>query len=251
VYFSIDRFNVPVRIRDATFAVIDVETTGIDPVADRVVEVACVRIRAGRQIASFTSLVDPGRPIPDDATRVHRITDHDVQGGPSLAALEPTIALMCAGAVVVAHNARFDLTFLPFLSTRPILCTMALAMRLLPQAPNYKNQTLREYLHIDGVGAEGSTAHRALVDAQVTAGILGACLERYLVQDGVDDVERLISDLRTPQHLPILPFGPYRGVPIAEVPTDYLRQLSTASQSPFLDAPYTAAWELKRRAIAS
>ena len=239
----------PLTLRDATFAVVDVETTGIDPRTDRVVEVACTIVRAGRQVESFSSLVNPGRNIPAFASAVHHIVDRDVRDAPSLESLQAKLLTMCADAVVVAHNARFDLGFLPFLGSRPVLCSMRLAMRVLPNAPNYKNQGLRDYLGLgDGVLGD-SMPHRALGDVNVTSQILAICLEHYLEQGGTNDISRMVQEIAAPRDLAALPFGRHRGMAIASVPIDYLRWLQR--ESTFLDARYTAECELHRRAVAS
>ncbi len=126
---------------------------------------------------------------------------------------------------------------------------MRLAMHVLPNAPNYKNQGLRDYLRLDDGVLGDSMPHRALGDVNVTSQILAICLERYLAQYGTDDVYRMVQEIAAPRHLPALPFGRHRGVAIASVPIDYLRWLRR--ESTFLDARYTAECELRRRAIAS
>jgi DNA polymerase III alpha subunit (gram-positive type) len=236
------------RLRDATFAVVDVETTGVDPTVDRVVEVACARIRGGREIDAFSSLVHPGRHIPAVASAVHHLTDREVQFAPALEDLRARLSTMCADAIVVAHNARFDLAFLPFLAQRPSLCTMRLAMRVLPDAPNYKNQVLRYHLCVDGGMHGEAIAHRARGDVQVTSRILTICLERYLAAGGSDDVDALVHRIAAPRRLPTLSFGRHRGIAIEDVPADYLRWLQRESLSASVDARYTAGCELRRRA---
>jgi DNA polymerase III epsilon subunit-like protein len=84
---------------DATFAVIDVETTGIDPSVDRVVEVACAVVRDGKETDAFSSLINPGRSIPPAASAVHHLTNRHVQNAPSLGDVSPKLAAMCAGAM--------------------------------------------------------------------------------------------------------------------------------------------------------
>jgi len=161
------------------YAVVDVETTGFSPASDRVVEVACVIVQDGHVEHRWSSLVDPGRPIPWRASEVHGITDEDVAQAPSFAEVERELVALCADATVVAHNASFDLGFLTALQPRPHLCTLALARRAFPHAPNYKNQTLRRYLEVDrDPMLRGLEAHRALADALVTAAILLRCLAR-------------------------------------------------------------------------
>jgi DNA polymerase III epsilon subunit-like protein len=161
------------------FAVIDLETTGFSPVNDRIVEMACVVVVDGIIARSWSTLVNPQREIPRYATAVHGIRDIDVAHAPPLRTVEPRLREMCDEAVVVAHNASFDLAFLPSLQASPSLCTVQLARRVFPEAPNHKNQTLRAYLELDKDDAfKGLDAHRALSDALVTAGILLRCLER-------------------------------------------------------------------------
>ncbi len=159
------------------YAVIDVETTGFSASNDRVVEMACVLVH-DRIVEHWSTLVNPERPIPVHATRVHGITDEDVAAAPSFELAQRRLHRLCRGATVVAHNAAFDLSFLPALHRLPSLCTVRLARRAVPSAPNYKNQTLRAYLDLDRDPALAAfPAHRALGDAMVTANILLRCLE--------------------------------------------------------------------------
>ena len=172
--------RIPHVASAALYAVIDVETTGFDPVADRVVEMACTIVDGGRIVSTWTSLVDPQRAIPPRVTRVHGIADRDVRGAPTFDAAARDLVRHCEGAQPVAHNASFDRRFLAPLDDRPWLCTIALARRAYPGAPAYGNQSLRRYLQIDAaLGAEHRiVAHRALDDTLVTAHILLRCLER-------------------------------------------------------------------------
>jgi DNA polymerase-3 subunit epsilon len=168
------------RLLDAgrmRYAVIDLETTGFSAVTDRVVEMACVLIEDRVLVDRWSTLVNPGRPIPEYATRVHGITDEDVTTAPSFELAQRQLYRRCRGTTVVAHNAGFDLAFLPALRHLPSLCTVRLARRAFPNAPNYKNQTLRAYLELDRDPALAAfPAHRALGDAMVTANILLRCL---------------------------------------------------------------------------
>lgn len=159
------------------YAVIDLETTGFSHREDRVVEMACVIVRDRKIEQQWSTLVNPGRSIPWRVSQIHGITDEVIAraDAPSFEFAQRSLWRLCAGATVVAHNARFDLGFLPALAHLPSLCTVALARRCFPNAPNFKNQTLREYL---GIELQGD-AHRALADALVTANILVRCLERF------------------------------------------------------------------------
>jgi DNA polymerase III epsilon subunit family exonuclease len=236
------------NIANGTFAVLDVETTGLDPTAHTVVEVACLVIRGnGEELESFSTLVNPGRPIPAEVAAIHGITDADVAEAPRFAEIAPKLRGLCENAVVVAHNARFDLSFLPLLADRPSLCTMRLAQLLIPQAPNYKNQGLREYLELSDPRLENAKAHRALADVIVTSLILKECFKRYLASGGADDTTALIAKLNEPRVLRSLPFGKHRGQPLEAVPTDYLQWLVKGATSISEDARLTAKAELERR----
>lgn len=162
------------------YCVIDVETTGFSPTADRVVELACAVVEGDRVAGGWATLVDPGVPIPPHATAIHGITDEMVAGRPRIDAALRHARRLCRGRTVAAHCAGFDLSFVgPSLCERA-LCTMRLARALFPEAPNHKNQTLRAFLGIDRAIGRPVSAHRALDDAIVSAHVLLACRRRFL-----------------------------------------------------------------------
>lgn len=155
-------------------AVVDVETTGLYAESgDRVVEVAIVRAAPGRPPEAWSTLVDPGRPIPPAASAVNGITPDMVAGAPSFAALAGAVAERLEGAVLVAHNAPFDLSFLAAefalagvdAPPRPALCTLALARRWFRFPSNALGSVARAF----GLPAVG--AHRAEADARMALAI--------------------------------------------------------------------------------
>jgi DNA polymerase III epsilon subunit family exonuclease len=233
------------ELTSATYAVLDVETTGLDPRDDRVVEVACLRVVCGRVIGRFASLVDPQRPIPARASAVHGIVDDDVAGAPTLAQLAPRIGAMTRDAVVVAHNAAFDVGFLPFVAERPILCTLKLARRLV-DAPNYRNDTLRRVLSLRP-DAPATRAHRAEADADVTAALLLELLRRYRRGPHEPTLSALLAMLARPVALERFAFGAFRDRSLRDVPTDYLRWILTVDFDNWPDVAHTARLELARR----
>jgi len=95
-------------VADLPLVAIDTETTGRDPNTDRVVEVACVRWERGEITLRKSWLVNPGRPIPKEASDVHGISDDDVKDAPAFAAIVPELLEALAGAVPLAYNAEFD-----------------------------------------------------------------------------------------------------------------------------------------------
>ena len=169
------------------FAVVDVETTGLDPRTERVVEIGLVLLDGLRVVDSWSSFVNPEMPIPVRASFIHGIYDEDVMNAPRLEELQPEILRRCEGRVIAAHNARFDLSFLPFLAEREFICTMQLARRAFPAAPNHQNQTLRKFLRLDQDTQFASLgAHRALADALISAQIL---IRAHQVLAKVDSAE--------------------------------------------------------------
>lgn len=102
------------RLQDLTFVVFDTETTGLSPSSDEIVQIAAVRIVNGRRVRGevLETLVDPRRPIPQVSTDVHGITDYMVKGAPTIAEAGKSFHDFARGAVLVAHNAPFDLEFL-------------------------------------------------------------------------------------------------------------------------------------------
>jgi DNA polymerase-3 subunit epsilon len=161
------------------FAVVDVETTGLFPTRDRVVELAIVHLDSGARVTSeFSTLIDPRRDI--GPTRIHGIRASDVTGAPTFPAAAETIGRLLAGRVLVAHNARFDAMFLATefdrcgmqLPPAPVMCTMQLASHYLGSLPA---RTLSACCQAAGVALSGH--HSALADARAAAGLL-ACYRR-------------------------------------------------------------------------
>ncbi len=163
-------------ITEAPLAVLDVETTGLHPEnGDRVVEVAVARSVGGEIQETYVSLVNPGRPIGPGAMRVHGITDQMVAQAPSFADLADDVLPLLAGAVMVGHNAPFDLGFVSselFIAGRPVPRLVALdTLRLARQF-----YTLGSYA-LGAVSAAmqvyiDTPAHRALADVLLTHGVL-------------------------------------------------------------------------------
>ena len=167
---------------------LDTETTGMSPASGAtLVEVAWVRIENGEPVAEsapgarWASLVNPGQPIPPDATRVHRITDEMVAGAPGPCAVAPVLRTACADLPLVMHNAPFDLPFLQDLMRRTgqkpldnvVVDTLGLARGLFEGGGNSLGALAARFaLRLE-------TAHRALGDALTTAELLGRLAERW------------------------------------------------------------------------
>ncbi|WP_306601620.1 exonuclease domain-containing protein [Geothrix sp. 21YS21S-2] len=233
---------------DLTYLVVDTETTGLSPSADRVVSVAGVWVRTGEGILRRESfLVDPGIPIPPEASAIHHIVDRHVAGAPALGEVLPVFQKGDFDAYA-AHNAAFDFGFLPR-AGRPVLCTMRLARKLWPKLGRYSNQYLRYFLQLEVVEAEGLPAHEALADALVTSRLLLrelAWLQEH-PQPGVETVQDLIAWAEAPSLLETCQFGSkHRGVPWAQVPKDYLAWMKREVKDMDPDLRYTVEHYLQR-----
>ena len=192
-------------LRETTFVAIDLETTGGSPLHDRITEVGAIKFRGGEQLGAFQTLVDPGVPIPPEVVYLTGITEAAVGPAPRIEAVLPGLLEFVGGAVVVAHNARFDLAFLHASLRRsdyarlanPVVDTCGLARRLLvDEVPDFRLSTLARHLRTNA-----QPCHRALADAAAAAELLHLLLER-VGSTGVtslDDLLTLPSAARHPQ----------------------------------------------------
>jgi len=179
----------------ARFVVVDLETTGLRPAQSAICEIGAVRVEALLPAGTFQTLVDPGVPIPPVIEGITGIADRDVRGAPGAgAAVSRFLAFAGERAVIVAHNARFDLAFLDreveLLTGRrlaaPVVDTVGLARRLL--GGRVARVGLASLAHFFGTSVR--PCHRALPDAQATAEILVA-----LVGLAQERGARTVSDL--------------------------------------------------------
>ncbi len=163
---------IPKELRKTTFVAFDVETTGLSAAWDRVVEIGAVKIRAGRIIGRQVWLINPGRPIPFVTTRVHGLTDDDVAEAPSFRDVYSEFVAFVKGAILVAHNAGFDVRFmaheaqrndLPF-PPEPVLDNLRLARKWWPELKSHSLKPVAEHLEI-----EAGRYHRALDDSGTLA----------------------------------------------------------------------------------
>jgi DNA polymerase III epsilon subunit-like protein len=235
-----------VRIDEATFVIFDVESTGLDPDKDEVVEVAAVATSLSNPLLGmWSSLVKPSIPIPPEVSAIHGITDDDVVGAqPWPEVLKQLHAFLAPLSPIakVSHNFAFDSGFL---HTRNGICTARLAQHLWSGAPNYKNNTLRFWR---GLQPEtfGIAAHRALGDSLVTTALLRDELTSPEFQAlKIDDVEALIEYAETPILFDAWPFGKHKGQPIDAADWSYIRWCLEKMPDLSRDMRYTLELQLK------
>ncbi|QBF28609.1 3'-5' exonuclease [Pseudomonas tructae] len=172
-------------------AVIDFETTGISPGAGcRATEVAVVMLERGRIVERYQSLMNAGVPVPAFVAGLTGITTAMLRSAPPIARVMNEVAEFVGDTPMLAHNASFDQKFWDFelaqigrSRSQRFACSMLLARRLMPSAPNHKLGTLTRWAGLPDTG----TAHRAMADAEMAAN-LAQHLAGQLRQQGVNGV---------------------------------------------------------------
>ncbi|HUF37800.1 MAG TPA: helicase C-terminal domain-containing protein [Anaerolineales bacterium] len=157
---------------------LDIETTGLDPVRDAVIEIGAVRFNGSRVEAKWESLINPRRSIPPEITQLTGITDDMVRSAPQLQEIRQDLEAFVGDALVLGHNVQFDLGFLRqrgMLAHSDWIDTYALASVLMPTAGRYSLRALAEALRIPV-----PATHRALDDALATHAVFIQLWERAL-----------------------------------------------------------------------
>ena len=183
--------------RPAVFTVFDLETTGLDPKKEKIVEIGAVKFDRRGPIGRFSVLVNPGVSMPAEASRINGITDAMLEGKPSLDLVLPDFLRFIGDTPIIAHNAPFDCSFIdaaqgslldaaadvpaeppkwappfPALPNR-VIDTRIYAKEAFPGRWKYSLQELAKYLGIDAL-----EAHRAEDDARVCMELFVKCAER-------------------------------------------------------------------------
>ncbi len=186
----------PVPIQDATFVVVDVETTGMDPVTDRITEVAMMKVRDGILQDEFSTLVNPLVTIPASITRITGIDNLMVQDAPPAREIAGYMREFLGDAVFVAHNAAFDWGFVNetlrresgLVLSNPQVCTVKLSRRLLPHLPSKSLDPVARALNI-----RIPERHRASGDAYATALVLIKFLSFLQKTQGLSTLDELLA----------------------------------------------------------
>jgi DNA polymerase-3 subunit epsilon len=251
---AFDELGTPLRA--TTFVVFDLETTGVSD-EDTITEFGAVKVRGGEVLGEFATLVDPGRGIPPEVVALTGITNAMVYTAPRLDAVLPAFMEFIGGAVLVAHNAGFDVNFVRKACERhgyrwpkpATVCTVQLARRVLTreEAPSCRLSALAELFH-----ASTKPNHRALSDARATVDVFHSLLER-VGSIGVQTLEELhdyIPDVTPEQrrkrsmaaHLPSTP-----GVYLFRGPSEEVLYVGTAGDLRRRVRQYFTASETRRR----
>lgn len=157
--------------KSETFVVFDIETTGFTAGTDKITEIGAVKIKDGIVVEEFSTFVNPERPIPKEVQELTHITPAMVKDSETIREVLPKFLEFCEGSIVVAHNAKFDLSFInyhadEFNLEKPkyTIDTLSMARELFESYQNHKLGTVAANLEIELEGA-----HRAINDAIATA----------------------------------------------------------------------------------
>jgi len=179
-------------LRDLDFVVVDVEATGAKTPPNRLIELGAYRIRGGRIVDKFLSLVNPEIPIPRFVASLTGISNDMVKNAPVFAEVAPQWLDFVSDSVLVAHNAPFDTSFLNHEISRvyanhrmvnPHLCTVRLSRRAFPDLSNHRLETIAQHFSIPI-----ASRHRAGSDALATAEIFIVLLTELEETHGIKDL---------------------------------------------------------------
>ncbi len=163
--------NLSRNIEECDLAFLDLETTGLDVVTgDAICEIGALKVRDGKVVAKFHSLVNPGRSVPEAAYLVHKISDADLAGAPVFAELADGLLGFLQNSVICAYNAKFDIGFIDYQLKQsgrepldlPAVDILLMARDML-RLPRYNLQSTARHFGIDCACG----LHRALADAEL------------------------------------------------------------------------------------
>ena len=170
---------------DDDYVVFDIETTGFSPLYNKIIEIGAVKVSKGEIVDKFSTFVNPEEPIPYRIEQLTSINDGMVIDAPAIDKILPEFLKFCKGAVMVAHNADFDMSFIISEGKKlgierdyTIVDTVALARMLLPHISKYKLDNVAKALNVSL-----ENHHRAVDDAGCTAEIFVKFIEMLKVRD--------------------------------------------------------------------
>lgn len=214
-----------------TFVVFDLETTGIGAKSNQIIEVGAVKIQNRTITDRYSTFVNPYRPIPFHITQLTSIDDSMVKEAPGIETVLPEFIQWCDDAVMVAHNASFDIGFvtqkakeLNMETNFTVIDTVSMSRAVLPELRNYKLDTVAKKL---GVSLENH--HRAVDDAGATAEIFLHLIKR-LESRGIDDLRKL-NEFGQPDEEAIRKMPSYHAVILAKNETGRINLYRLVSES--------------------
>lgn len=230
-------------IEKQKFVCIDCETTGLDPKADRIIEVAVACFDAFAVYEDMEFLIDPECEIPQASIDIHHITQDMVTGKPKIQEVLPDLLRLIGNHIIVGHGVGFDIALLANAAERfSIPCrilnnryldTLRMA-RLYGESPVNSLEQLRKHFNVPLEGA-----HRAMSDVIVNREVFLHLAKRYKT------TEQIFEVLSRPIMMANMPFGKHKGRPLKEIPLQYLQWMANKDFDG--DLLFSIRSELKRR----
>jgi DNA polymerase-3 subunit epsilon len=205
----------------ADFCVVDVETTGLSPRFNNVIEIGIVRVSRLKIVDKYHSLINPGRAVPYYITSFTGISNDDIYNAPFFEDIVEDLVKYFSGSIIAGHNLSFDRAFLrkefEFCGKEklgnPHLCTHNLARRLYPMLKSKSLSSICRHLHVMNY-----RKHRALEDAEATARILIKMLIELKIKHKIKNVGELISFQYLPKERKILRINKKLAADVASLP---------------------------------
>ena len=182
----------------------DIETTGLDPMYDEIIEIGAIKIENGKEVEVFSTLVKPKYEIDEFISELTGITNKMVKESPSIDKVLPKFIDFIKDSIILGHNVNFDINFIydnlikydmnPI--TNDFIDTLRLSRRLLPELEHHRLSDLADYYNINTVGS-----HRSLKDVRMTIEVYNnlekLALEKYSNIDNFKEIVEIIEENNT------------------------------------------------------
>lgn len=171
------RTEISKRKKETKFVAIDVETTGLSPLYNELIEISAIKYEGAKKLDTFSTLIKPKKEVSSTITNLTGITNKMLEDAPTIEKVMPDLIEFIGDNPIVAHNANFDYSFLQNNSNKSftnnkVIDTVAISRKMLPNLPNHKLNTVARYI---GIQEEGY--HRAEFDCECCAKIYVKYLE--------------------------------------------------------------------------
>ena len=203
---SIFDFKENQLLEDETYCVLDIETTGLSKLTEKITEFGIMKVKNGEIIDTFECFVNPEKPIPEKVVEVTHITDEMVKDAETIEVVLPKVLEFVGNSTIVAHNATFDIGFIKENARRlglemnnTYIDTLALAKELFPDYKKYKLGMIAERL-----GIKVDVAHRALADVETLVAVFNVML-KMLAEKGITKFSEVDSKLASDVNFRNLP----------------------------------------------
>lgn len=183
-------------IEEATYCVLDIETTGLSMYTEKITEFGIIKVKNGEILDTFECFVNPEKAIPQDVVEITHITDEMVKNAETIDEVMPKVLDFIGDSVIVAHNASFDIGFIKYNAEKlgyefksTYIDTLRMAKELFPNFKKYKLGAIAENL-----GIKVDTAHRALADVETLVKVFNIMLN-ILKEKGVVNLSEIDDTL--------------------------------------------------------